>query len=293
VDRRHHATVTVTRIRGLRDGDAEFVRDLVAAEGWNAGLRDVETFTAADRGAWFIADVGEEPVGVTLATRWNATCGWIGLYLVAAAWRGRGIGLTLFRAALARLEPGSIGLDGDASQRANYRRAGFVDVHGNTRWCGPAASWCDASPAPDVTMVSGTDVTVSDLVALDTRALGVSRSALASAWLAQPDAHSAAAVRDGHVVGFATARPARSGWKIGPLYAGDATMAAALAGAVTSSIPQDETCWLDVPDPNEEAQELCRERGLISAPTSGRMMRGPLPGADVSFTYGLLAHEVG
>ena len=116
-------------LRGFRRGDAAFIRSLVEQQGWNGGVHDVETFTEVDPDAWIVAEIDARPVGIVLATRWNESQGWIGLYLVHPEFRGRGIGLELFRAALARLAPGSVGLDGDARQQANYRRSGFLDVH--------------------------------------------------------------------------------------------------------------------------------------------------------------------
>ena len=47
----------------------------------------------------------------------GAQLGIPGLYLVHPEFRGRGIGLELFHAALARHAPGSVGLDGDAASR--------------------------------------------------------------------------------------------------------------------------------------------------------------------------------
>ena len=279
------------KLRGLAPGDPAFIRSLVAEQGWNAGVHDVETFTEVDPGAWIVAQVGGRPVGIVLATHWNGSHGWIGLYLVHAAFRGRGIGLELFRAALAQLAPRSVGLDGDPRQQSNYRRSGFVDVHANTRWRGPARAWRARPDAAEV--VDARAVPIDQLVDLDARAVGTPRPQLIRAWLAQAEARHVALRHDGHIGGLATVRPARRGWKIGPLYAGDASGAAALLAAVTRDLDPDEECWLDSPTPNAVATALMEALGTTGAPTSGRMVRGEGPSGDISLMFGLLAHEVG
>jgi GNAT superfamily N-acetyltransferase len=277
--------------RGFAPEDAGFIRSLVADQGWNAGLHDVETFTRADPDAWVVAEIDERPVGIVLATRWNESHGWIGLYLVQEQFRARGIGLELFRTALERLAPRSVGLDGDPRQQSNYRRSGFIDVHGNTRWRGRARMWRARSDAADIEDARA--VAIGSLVDLDARAVGAARPRLIRAWIAQPEARHVALSRDGRLVGMATARPARSGWKIGPLYAPDASAAAALLGAATRDLDPDDECWLDTPTPNADATALMEAVGATSTPTSGRMVRGQGSVGDISFMFALLAHEVG
>jgi GNAT superfamily N-acetyltransferase len=282
------------RIRGFQDrADAGAIRRLVTAQGWNPGRHDVETFTAADPEAWLLAEVDRGVVGAVLATRWNDAFGWIGLYIVDEAHRGRGIGLALFRAALDRLAPATVGLDGDASQQENYRRSGFADVHANTRWHGPAAVWRGAGPSTGTEVATAGDVAFDALVALDARATGSPRPRLLRAWLDQPEAISVATVEEGAVTGFATVRPAASGWKVGPLVAPDPRTAAALVAAAVSGLADDTVCWLDTPAPNAAATTLLRQRGYERAPTSARMVRGAPPDTDLSLLFALLAHEVG
>jgi GNAT superfamily N-acetyltransferase len=281
-------------VLGLEPGHADAIRSLIDAQGWNPGLRDVETFTAADPEAFLVAQADGRVVGTVLASRWSEGYGWIGLYLVDPAYRGRGIGIDLFGRALARLEPGTIGLDGDASQQANYRRSGFRDVHGITRWRGLASAWRRPVADPTLALADPRELAFDALVALDARSAGAPRPALLRAWLDQPEAHLAAATRADDLVGFAAARPARHGWKAGPVLAPDPAAAELLIGSVVHDLPADTTCWFDVPHPNLPADTLMRAHGLVGTPTSGRMVRGRSgPTPDVSTLFAILAHEVG
>jgi ribosomal protein S18 acetylase RimI-like enzyme len=292
--------VPVHRVRLARDDDADALRGLVASEGWNAGLHDVATFARA--GELLVAEIADRPVGMILATPWNETLGWIGWYLVAAEHRGRGIGLDLFGHALEVLAPGAVGLDGDPAQVANYRRSGFVAVHGNVRFRGAAGSW--SSPAEDpvggLRLVPAAAVDAATLPALDAATLPVPRVEVIRTWLDQPEAIAIAIVAaDGAPAGWALGRPARIGWKIGPVLApgsrvADALIAEVAAGVAAAAGPA-TALFLDVPATNAEALDLVRGRGFAETPTSGRMLRAgrstpvfPEPGP-----FAILGHEVG
>jgi predicted N-acetyltransferase YhbS len=257
-------------VRGAGPDDADAIRGLIDAEGWNGGLRDVDTFAAADPEAFLVAEADGRVVGTVLASRWSEGFGWIGLYLVDPAHRGRGIGIDLFGRALARLEPGTVGLDGDASQQANYRRSGFRDVHGITRWRGLASAWRRRPADPTLALADPRELAFDALVAMDARTAGARRPALLRAWLDQPEARLAAATRADDLVGFAAARPARHGWKVAPVLAADPAAAELLIGSVVYDLPDDTTCWLDAPHPNLPANSATGMSSITVIPVSAR-----------------------
>jgi GNAT superfamily N-acetyltransferase len=290
--------VAVHRVRPARDDDADALRGLVASEGWNAGLHDVATFARA--GELLVAEIAGRPVGMILATPWNETLGWIGWYLVAAEHRGRGIGLDLFGHALEALAPRAVGLDADPAQVANYRRSGFVAIHGNVRFRGAAGSW--SAPADDpvgaLRLAPAAAVDTARLAALDAATLPAPRVDVIRTWLDQPEAIAIVA-SDGAPVGWALGRPARIGWKIGPVLAPDPMAAdvliAGVAAGVAAAAGPETPLFLDVPATNVEALDLVRGRGFAESPTSGRMLRAgrstpvfPEPGP-----FAILGHEVG
>jgi hypothetical protein len=96
----------------------------------------------------------------------------------------------------------------------------------------------------------------------------------------------------------ALARPARLGWKLGPVLAPDAAMADLLIGSLASQVAStagaDTTLWFDVPATNAAAQELAAGHGFSSAPTSGRMVLGDVDAFPTHVgVFAILAHEVG
>ena len=112
-------------IRPMRRDEVEIALGFAALEGWNPGLHDAACFHAADPGGFLLAECRGQAVGCISAVSYGADFGFIGLYIVAPAWRGQGIGRRLWAAGLARLAGRTIGLDGVPAQQDNYRRSGF------------------------------------------------------------------------------------------------------------------------------------------------------------------------
>jgi len=123
-------------IRTMRAGEVGLAIDWAAREGWNPGLHDAASFYAADADGFLIGEVDGRPAAVISAVQYGDDFGFIGLYIVAPAMRGRGYGLAIWRAAMARLAGRNIGLDGVVAQQENYRKSGFRFAYNNARYAG-------------------------------------------------------------------------------------------------------------------------------------------------------------
>src|SRR5437870_4245427 len=125
-------------IRTMTRGDLDRALDWAAAEGWNPGVHDAESFHAADPTGFFLAEWNGAPVGCIAAVAYDATFGSIGLFIVRPDFRGRGFGLAIWNAAMAYLGKRTIGLDGVADQQTNYEKSGFRSAYRNLRFEGIA-----------------------------------------------------------------------------------------------------------------------------------------------------------
>lgn len=134
-------------IRSMAPHEIGLALDWAAAEGWNPGLADAACFYAADPGAFLVATLNEAPIGCISATEYGADFGFIGFYLMRPDYRGKGYGMALWRAAMARLQGRVIGLDGVVAQQANYQKSGFALLHRNIRY-GAAAPFMPPQPGP-------------------------------------------------------------------------------------------------------------------------------------------------
>ena len=125
--------MNVLTIRPLSRSELDIGIDWAAAEGWNPGLHDADSFHAADPQGFLVALLGDEPVGMISAVRYGRSFGFIGFYIVRPAYRGRGHGLALWQAGMQALAGRLVGLDGVVAQQHNYRRSGFSLAWNNLR----------------------------------------------------------------------------------------------------------------------------------------------------------------
>src|SRR4030095_16247595 len=122
------------QVRPMRREELAFAIDLAAREGWNPGLHDAECFFSADPGGFLIGELAHEPIGCISAVSYERRYGFVGLYIVRPEFRGRGYGLRLWQAAIARLAGHNIGLDGVVAQQKNYAKSGFRLAYRNVRY---------------------------------------------------------------------------------------------------------------------------------------------------------------
>jgi len=277
-------------IRGMRRDEIALAIDFAAREGWNPGLHDAACFHAADPDGFLCAESGGQIVGCIAAVSYAGRFGFIGLYIVAPAWRGRGIGQRLWAAGMARLAGQAVGLDGVPAQQDNYRRSGFALAWQNARFAGvarPAA----AAEAAAVVPLGGVDFAA--LCADDLRVFPAPREAFLRAWITMPDATGLAWLDRDHLRGWGVIRRCREGHKIGPLVADDRAVASALYSALCAQLPAGEPVFLDVPLPNAQAVALVEANGMQRIFETARMYAGTAPPIDLARLYGITSFELG
>lgn len=275
-------------IRRMRADEIGLALDWAAAEGWNPGLNDALAFHAADPHGFFIGELDGEPVACLSAVAYGDTLGFIGLYIVAPAFRGRGFGMRLWNAGIASRGERTIGLDGVVSQQANYRRMGFQLAYRNVRFEGRARDGAPTSAG----IVEASAVPFERIADYDHRMFGAPREAFLRAWLAQPEGAALVALRDGRVRGYGVLRACRSGYKIGPLFADDARIADDLYGALVARVPG-AAVFLDVPEANPEAVALAVRHGMSSVFETARMYTKAPPAVPLDCVFGVTSFELG
>jgi hypothetical protein len=243
---------------------------------------------------FLIGREGGKPVACISAVRSGSDHGFIGLYIAAPEARGKGHGIALWRAAMARLEGRAVGLDGVVAQQANYRKSGFHFAWNNARYqssepCPPAADL----PA-GLMLCRGQDVAFEDLLAFDAEAFGAKRPEFLRAWLDTPG-HCASAVVDaaGRLRGFGVVRPCRAGSKVGPLFADEPAVAKGLlAGLARRAVPG-APLILDVPEDRPDAVSLARAACMHKVFETARMYTQPPARLRRGLIYGITSFELG
>lgn len=262
--------------------------DWAAAEGWNPGLADADVFLSTDPGGFLMAFAGEEPAACISVVAYGNSFGFLGFYIAAPAFRGRGIGWRLWQAGMGRLAGRTIGLDGVVAQQDNYRKSGFALAHRNVRFSGVARADMPADPR----LARIGQGILPSVQAYDRAFFPAPRDAFVGRWTREGGRTGWCLVEDGTVRGYGVIRPCRQGYKIGPLFADDARDADLLFRALACGVKGEEIS-LDPPEPNDEAVALAERHDLSPVFETARMYRGDAPDLPLDRIFGITTFELG
>ena len=200
-------------------------------------------------------------------------------------WRGRGIGMRLWEAGMARLGTRAVGLDGVVAMQDAYRRSGFALAHRNVRYEGVSRGAMPADPH----RADRNGAAASGL--LRRRAFRRAARGLRVAVGGGARRTGLALVEDGAVSGYGVIRACREG-QIAPLFAANEHDADVLFQALAAGV-RGEAVSLDVPEPNEAALALAERHDLSPAFETARMYRGAAPGLPLDRIFGITSFELG
>jgi hypothetical protein len=226
-------------------------------------------------------------VGSITVVNYDDRFAFLGFYIVRPQWRGRGIGMALWRAGMAHAGDRLVGLDGVPDQQANYRRSGFVYAWRNLRFSGRIA----AAP-PDAALIPLDRRHLDDVAALDRTVFPAAREGFLEAWLTAEGHLPLGHLSAGRLDGFAVLRPCREGAKVGPLVAPDRAVAESLLDGLAARFG-DGPLFLDVPDANPGAVALAEARGMRPMFETARMYTGEAPAVDLTRVFGVTTFELG
>jgi len=160
-------------IREMTAADLDFAADCTSREGWSSETRfEFEGFLAHDPHGCFLAVEHGTRIGICVATPYGAA-GFVGLLIVSAPHRNRGVGRGLVEHAIGYLSAqsaDSVFLDGVPQAVPLYERLGFRKVCRSLRLVSTVRGTADS----DVTPMVREDLNAVGL--LDREAFGADRS---------------------------------------------------------------------------------------------------------------------
>lgn len=273
------------------------VVEWAAEEDWNPGHRDASCFHPTDPAGFFVGRLGGRIVSAVSVVAYSPAYAFLGFYLVHPDHRHRGLGIATWRAALPHAGNRTIGLDAVPAQQATYERSGFTAAHRSVRWTGrpgrPGRPAGSAELAAAAAIVPVTEAHLDAITAYDRQCFPAERREFLGRWLSAGGHAARAVLRDGAVTGYGVIRPARTGRRIGPLFADTAEDAEALLDALTSSLGPGEPVFIDIPETHEAATALAQARGLAPGSHTVRMYQGPVPPIRTECTYAVTSLELG
>lgn len=276
-------------IRTMTRPELDLAVEWAAAEGWNPGLHDADSFYAADPTGFLIGLLNDEPIAVISVVKYGGGFGFLGFYIVKPQYRGQGYGLKIWNAGMQSLQGRCVGLDGVVAQQENYKRSGFQLAYSNQRYEGAGGG----EPVNDPQIVSLASLPFDTIAAYDAPFYPDERTTFLRHWLTQPQSTALGWIQDGRLAGYGVVRPCRSGYRIGPLFADAPDIAQKLFGALKTRIPQGAPLFLDVPQANAAAVDLAEKHGMAMMFETARMYTGQTPNLPLERLYGVTTLELG
>ncbi len=259
------------------------------SEGWQPGVSDAGPFFAADPEGFWRGRIGDQTIATISAVHGSPEVAFVGLYIVAPGFRGRGLGRRLWDETLGGLENTTLGLDAVPAQVATYATDGFVPAYGNARYS------TDAEHLPAATPVTGLEPAASvdfdALVEFDSRHFFGPRPAFLEGWISGEGRDSVVALDGAEIVGFAASRTTTAGHRIGPVFTADADLARQMILSLATGLAGPVA--IDIPQPNEAAMELVDSLGMSRSFETTRMYRGSPPELPLDHIFGITTLELG
>lgn len=197
------------QIRTMQREDLAIMIDWAAAEGWNPGLWDAECFYATDPGGFLIGLLGEGPIATISVVRYGQHFGFLGFYIVKPEYRGKGYGLQIWHAGLARLAGRTVGLDGVIAQQVNYKKSSFTLAYRNIRYQGIAENLAQSEKKT----VALSEIPFERLLAYDRAFFPEERDDFLKAWITRPQTIALGMMQDQSLKGYGVLRRCRNGYK--------------------------------------------------------------------------------
>jgi hypothetical protein len=229
----------------------------------------------------------DRPLATCILLPYTVETDWIGMMLVDPELRGQGLGTRLMKLTVeVSLNP-ILGLDATEQGAQLYRRLGFEDAEGVTRY----------ERAPADTQTDGSDDEVMSV-----------RPTEFSEWsthLAPESQHERlnllqqidstglgyrSLIREGRLAGLAIIRDGRKASQIGPLFANEVASALRLLSALVRSAPR--PVIVDVPDRHAAFRKRITAMGFEPVRSFVRMFLGGLPHPN-RFEYVIAGPEFG
>ena len=260
--------------------EARQLQDWVVSEQWDEGEHDADVLYDIDPdGFWAILDDEGRLIGGVAAIAPDDEFGSASMLYLTPEARGHGIWqrtltdlMTLIGHRLATDISVTVFVFPDAVDAT--LPWGFVRLHDEVRMVRPPT--LPGEFPLDEGVIDARDVSQADVISFDAAHTGRAREALWRRWLHLPQSTTAGVTVGDELVGLGTIRPSALGYRIGPLYATDPSVAERLMRRLLHDARGSRVA-MDVPVGNPDAVSLVHAFGFAEDFRTVRMVRGPIP----------------
>ncbi|WP_432800271.1 GNAT family N-acetyltransferase [Poriferisphaera sp. WC338] len=281
-------------IETMNREELETVLHWARHEGWQTGLNDADAFYHIDPEGLFIGKIGDELIGSVGGLVYDKLYAFMGLYMVKEAWRGKRYGKALWDAAMMRLDGMGVkivGLDGVHEMLLQYEAEGFRPAYDHVRW----RYEVNGSEKLLPTVFNASEKDWNAIAAYESQYELELRQGFTARWLNIPASWSMywADHQHGEIKGYGAVRECPGGYRVGPLYAHDVTVATELFEGLCTQANSGGHMFLDVPDVNKVAIRVAENRGMEKVGSFMRMYRGGIPSVAIDQIFSVRSVEVG
>lgn len=268
--------------------DIEFAYESIMAEGWNYTKKDVERMLRYNPLGCFIAEVNEKPAGHVFSVNYGKL-GWIGLLIVKAENRGKGLGTSLTKKALDHLVSSgveTVKLEAAPAAAGLYRKLGFIDEYDSLRFLGKN---CRPISTYNSNVKLLEKETINEVARFDAKYFGGNRTQVLMKLYRDYPKLCFASYAGSKINGYIMCRKTEKGYRVGPWLCDpdNPEVAEDLLTKCMETIRRNVEYQVGVPGVNNIAVKILREFGFKQYAKSIRMRFGKE--LETERVYGIFA----
>jgi hypothetical protein len=274
-------------VRTATENDVDFMIDLAAKEGWNPGLHDKKPFFAADPNGFFVGELGGEIISCVSGVKYEDKFAFGGFYIVKEKYRGMDYGIQMYNHVIDYVNGLCFGIDGVVAQQENYKKSGFVFAYNQMRYEGTGMKGKLQTECMEIKNIS-----VYDLVRFDKNIFKADRSSFLKEWITMPESYGLAITDNSLVTGYGVIRKCFKGYKIGPIFAENKSIAEKLFLSLVE-FAEGKEVYLDIPEINKDGMAIQEKYNMKYVFETARMYKNGNPGVPVEKVFGVTSFELG
>ena len=277
------------KIRKATGKEVGAMVEWAAKEGWNPGIYDAKCFYTHDPNGFFVSVLGNQIIATVSAVKYGKNYGFMGFYIVKPKYRKKGYGMKLFQKAWDYLGNRNKGGDGVLENLKKYARIGFKLAHYNARYQGFGTG--SRKLGPNIENLRNIDF--RKVAKYDDSVFGFKRHAFLKCWINQSESFACGLVKNGKLLGYSVLRKCFEGYKIGPLFADNDSVANELFDSLIGSVDKKEKVFFDIPEVNKNALKIVRKYKMKKVFATGRIYTKGQPKFPLQRWYGVTTFELG
>jgi predicted N-acetyltransferase YhbS len=267
--------MTSFTLRPLKESDIEFVYETTRIEGWNYPEKDIKRMFSYDPSGCFITETDGKQAGHVFSVNYGKL-GWIGLLIVRAECREKGVGTALMKKAISYLLTSgveTVRLEAVPAIANLYRKLGFVNEYDSLRFLGINKE-IDSAPSSNVKSLK--EEMIKEVAEFDAEYFGANRIKILSGLYHDHPKLCFVSCAGTKIVGYIMCRKAEKGYRIGPWVCNPETphVARELLTKCMEAIEENAKLYVGVPAVNKKSVEILQDFGFEQYSKSIRMRFG-------------------